>query len=147
MLPLTRRRDPEAREERWHIYYDDVHVGTIAKSAGVRSDVEQWGWICGFHPGERLTGTARDFEQARAEFEAAWRILSAKRTEADYDAWRDERDWTVWKYTMWETGLKMPTQTQDGTARCFCGAMITIASVESHVRAAHKMKPRIEALT
>jgi hypothetical protein len=24
----------------------------------------------------------------------------------------------------------------------FCGATITIASVESHVRAAHKMKPR-----
>jgi hypothetical protein len=82
MLPLTRRRDPEAREERWHIYYDDVHVGTIAKSAGGRSDVEQWDWICGFHPGERLTGSALDFEQARAEFEAAWRLFSAKRTEA-----------------------------------------------------------------
>jgi hypothetical protein len=48
---------------------------------------------------------------------------------------------------MWDAGLKMPTQTQDGSARCFCGATITIASVESHVRAAHKMKPRVEAFT
>jgi hypothetical protein len=43
---------------------------------------------------------------------------------------------------MWDTGMKMPTQTQDGTARCFCGATITIASVESHVRDAHKMRLR-----
>jgi hypothetical protein len=36
--------------------------------------------------------------------------------------------------------MKMPTQTQDGTARCFCGAAITIASVEGHVRTAHSMR-------
>jgi hypothetical protein len=47
---------------------------------------------------------------------------------------------------MWDAGMMMPTQTQDGTARCFCGAAITISSVEGHVRAAHKMKPRAEVL-
>jgi hypothetical protein len=39
---------------------------------------------------------------------------------------------------MWDAGLMMPTQTLDGTAHCCCGATITIASVESHVRAAHR---------
>jgi hypothetical protein len=104
------------------------------------------GFYPGSHPGEYLTGSAPDFERARADFEAAWQIFSAKRTEADYQAWRDNRDLTAWRYAMWDAGMKMPTQTQDGTARCFCGATITIASVESHVRAAHKMKLRAEAL-
>jgi hypothetical protein len=145
---LTRRRDRQARNECWHVYCGDVRVGTIAIKSGAPSDVDQWGWHCGFYPGshprEHVTGSAPDFERARADFEAAWRIFSAKRTEADYQAWRDNRDLTAWRYAMWDAGMKMPTQTLDGTARCFCGATITIASVESHVRAAHKMKPRTE---
>ena len=31
MPTLTRRRDPDAREEAWLIFYGDVHVGTIGK--------------------------------------------------------------------------------------------------------------------
>jgi len=30
MPELTRRRSAEAREECWHIYYGDIHAGTIA---------------------------------------------------------------------------------------------------------------------
>jgi hypothetical protein len=30
MPELTRRRNLEAREDCWHVYYGDVHVGTIA---------------------------------------------------------------------------------------------------------------------
>jgi hypothetical protein len=48
---------------------------------------------------------------------AAWhrpvfaaRIFSAKRTEADYQAWGDHRDWTARKYAMWERGEKFPLQ-------------------------------------
>jgi hypothetical protein len=88
-------------------------------------------------------GSSPDFEQARADFEAAWRIVSAKRTEADYQAWRDDRERTAWRRAMWAAGMMMPTQTQDGTARCFCGATITIASVESHVRTAHATVPAV----
>jgi hypothetical protein len=44
---------------------------------------------------------------------------------------------------MWAAGMMMPTQTQDGTACCFCGATITIASVESHVRTAHATVPAV----
>jgi hypothetical protein len=82
--------------------------------------------LSGVTSDEHLAGSAPDFERASADFEAAWRIFSAERTEADYQAWRDHRDWTAWKYAMWDAGMKMPTQTQDGTARCFCGATITI---------------------
>ena len=34
MPALTRRRYPE-RPDCWHVYYGDVHVGTIAKRAGI----------------------------------------------------------------------------------------------------------------
>ena len=34
MPALTRRRDPDARQETWRIHYTDVHVGTIAQCVG-----------------------------------------------------------------------------------------------------------------
>jgi hypothetical protein len=34
MPTLTRRRSTDAREECWHVYYGDVHVGTIAIRSG-----------------------------------------------------------------------------------------------------------------
>jgi hypothetical protein len=51
MTALTRRRNPEAPDERWHIYYGDVRVGTIATKTGAPFGVDQWGWDCGFYPG------------------------------------------------------------------------------------------------
>jgi hypothetical protein len=98
MSALTRRRDPDAHQEIWHVYYGDVHVGTIAQSVGNPNAAPQWQWRCGFYPGSRpgecTVGTAVTFEQARADFEAAWRVFSTRRTESDYQAWRDQRDWT-----------------------------------------------------
>jgi len=40
---------------------------------------------------------AATFDQARADFEAAWRVFLSKRTESDFQAWRDQRDWTTRK--------------------------------------------------
>jgi hypothetical protein len=34
--------------------------------------------------------------------------FSARRTEADYQAWRDERDWTARKYAMRDRGAQVP---------------------------------------
>jgi hypothetical protein len=51
MPTLARRRSLEARDECWHVYYGDVRVGTIAIKSGAPSDVDQWGWNCGFYPG------------------------------------------------------------------------------------------------
>jgi hypothetical protein len=104
MTELTRRRNPEAHQETWHVYFGDVRVGSISMRTGIPIDKDPWGWTCGFYPGsepgEYLTGTAPNFDQARADFEAAWRVFSARRTEADYQAWRDQRDWTERKYAI-----------------------------------------------
>ncbi|SHH20073.1 hypothetical protein [Bradyrhizobium erythrophlei] len=140
MPALTRRRYPE-RQDCWHVYYGDVHVGTIAIRAGVPVDVDRWGWDCGFYPpshhGRHVDGTAETFEQARADFEAAWREYLPKCSEADFEEYRRERARTAWKYRMWGKGCRMPTQSTDGRSRCFCGEPIDIAGVDQHVYAAH----------
>jgi len=121
---LTRCRYPE-RPDCWHVYFGDVHVGAITRRSGVPFDADQWGWICGFYPGsepgEHLSGTAAIFEQARADFEPAWQRFSAKRTEADYRAWRDSRDWHARKYKMWAAGELLPSQKPNTMMRCPCG--------------------------
>jgi hypothetical protein len=75
MSDLTRRQDPD-RPDCWQIYFGDVHVGTVAKSVGNPNAKPQWQWHVGFYPGskpgEQRGGTAPDFDQARAAFEAAW---------------------------------------------------------------------------
>jgi hypothetical protein len=43
---------------------------------------------------------------------------------ADFQAWRDERDWTARKYAMWETGERMPSQKPSSLMRYPCGATI-----------------------
>jgi hypothetical protein len=76
---LTRRRSSDAHRAAWHVYYGDVHVGTIGRRAGAPVDVDQWSWSCGFYPGLRSGqhryGTAATFELARAGFEADWNAL------------------------------------------------------------------------
>jgi len=54
--------------------------------------------------------TAASFEEAGADFEEAWQVFLAKRTEADFQAWRDQQDWTARKYAMWQAGEKLPSQ-------------------------------------
>jgi hypothetical protein len=111
---LTRRRYPDAPEECWHISYGDVHVGVIAIRTGSPHDEDPWGWNCGFypgsHPGECASGTAASFDEARADFEGAWKVFLSNRTEADFQAWSDQRDWTERKYAMWARGEKLPSQ-------------------------------------
>jgi hypothetical protein len=57
------------------------------------------GMVLGFYPGskpgEQTHGTAASFDQARADFERAWMMFSARRTKADYEEWREQRDWTA----------------------------------------------------
>jgi hypothetical protein len=92
--PIDRRPD-----ECWHVYWGDIHAGTIQIRSGIPFDEDSWGWSCGFYPGshprEHEDGTAATFDQARADFEHAWRRFLSKRTEADFQAWRDQRDWTA----------------------------------------------------
>ena len=113
MPELTRRRSLESPDECWHVYYGDVHVGTIALRTGMPPGEDPWDWNCGFypgsHPGECTDGTAATFKRARADFEKAWRVFLSKRTEADFQAWRDQRDWTTEKYRRFDRHERMPS--------------------------------------
>jgi len=146
MPALTRRRDPDAQQETWQIYYGDVRVGTISEETGKPTGTPSWQWVCGFYPGnpaEHARGSAKTFDQARGAFEIAWRYFLAKCTEADFDEYRRNRAFHAWKEAMSEAGLKLPTQVADSRATCFCGAAIGVADFEQHVYAAH-MEPKVE---
>jgi hypothetical protein len=113
MAALIRRRDPEARQQSWRAFYSDVHLGTISLRSGIPVDKDPWGWTCSFYPGSRpdecTAGTAASFDQARAGFEAAWRVFLSRRTDADFQAWRDQRDWTREKHRRFDRGERMPS--------------------------------------
>jgi hypothetical protein len=97
------------------VYYGDVHVGTIAERTGNPHDTEPH---CGFYPdsrpGERTSGTAETFDQARADFEAAWRVFLANHSEADFQAWCDQKAWTAQKYRRFDRGERMPHDWRPG---------------------------------
>src|ERR1700751_3383245 len=102
MTALTRRRDPDANQESWLVYYVDIQVGTIAMRAGVPADKDQWGWSVGFDPashrGLRASGTAKSFDAAREAFDVAWQWLLPKFTEADFRDYRRHRAFDAWKH-------------------------------------------------
>jgi hypothetical protein len=85
----------------------------FALRAGMPPGEDPWDWNCGFypgsHPGECTDGTAATFKRARADFEKAWRVFLSKRTEADFQAWRDQRDWTTEKYRRFDRHERMPS--------------------------------------
>ena len=145
MTTLTRRRDPDSRDEAWLVFCGDVHVGTIGMGSGNPTGGDQWSWHCGFYPGsnpgDAANGTAADFEAARAAFESAWSTFLAKRTEADFLEYRQHQAAHAWKLAMWNAGCSLPTQTADGRARCFCGAPIDVKSMDQHTYAVH-MEPK-----
>jgi hypothetical protein len=140
MPTLTCRREKDRHQESWRIYFGDVQVGWIGERAGVPKGVDQWGWSCGFHPGsdvrDHARGTAATFDQARADFEAAWRIFLPKCTEEGFQEWRRQQASTAWKYAMWEAGCRMPTQMVDGRA-VFAASPSNVKSSSAHVYACH----------
>jgi hypothetical protein len=146
MPKLTRRRYPE-RADCWHIFYGDVHVGTIARCSGVPVDVDQWEFACGFYPGIRPSqdrgGTAGTFDQARANFERAWSNLLPTLTETDFQEWREAEAWTRWKYAMWDSRHQLSTATTSGTSKRFCGSTISIGDMNGHVQSSHMDAARI----
>jgi len=104
-----------------------VHAGTIAIRSGNPHDEDPWEWNCGFypgsHPGDCTNGTAATFDEARADFEAAWQVFLSNRTDADLQVWRDQLDWTARKYAMWEAGERFPSQKPSSLMKCPCGEM------------------------
>jgi hypothetical protein len=99
------RTHPQARQRpavTWHVHYAGVRVGVIVERSGAPPTLDQWQWCCGFYPGsdpgDDRHGTAADFETARAAFEAAWREYLPKRTDADFEEWRQDAAWHTAKY-------------------------------------------------
>jgi hypothetical protein len=141
MTVLTRRRNPDAQQESWRVFYGDVEAGHISKRTGNPADTDRWQWFCGFypgsHPGEQQVGTAATLEQAREAFERAWALFLAKRTPEDFDAYRRDVAFTRWKYAMWDKGCRLPTQNTSCRSRCFCGAEIDLRTTENHIYSAH----------
>ena len=147
MPELTRRRYKHLTDC-WHIYYGDVHVGTVARRTGQPHDKDSWEWRCGFYPGsepgEHQSGVAATFDDACTAFERAWRVFLSHRTEADFQAWRDGRDWTERKYAMWEAGERLPSQKPNSLMRCPCGEVFDSHQLENnlihvpHITAAHQ---------
>jgi hypothetical protein len=110
--PHCRRSNDHPHEQCWLIYYGDIHAGTISERTGNPYETEPWEWQCGFYPGARpgecTSGTAKTFDQARADFEAAWKVFFSNRTDADLQACRDQEAWTAEKYRRFDRGERMP---------------------------------------
>jgi hypothetical protein len=79
------------------------------------------------HPGEHQSGTAASLGEARADFERAWDVFLSKRAEADFKAWRDDRDWSARKYALWDAGKRLeppscgPGKPAHRFRKCPCG--------------------------
>jgi hypothetical protein len=118
-----------------------VHIGTIGKRAGVPHDVDPWGWSCGFYPGcepgRHTSGAAESFDLARKGFEEDWTRLLPILPESAFVEWRRAQAFHGWKYRMWDTGCRMPTQERSGRSRCFCGAVIDLVTMDPHIIEVH----------
>jgi hypothetical protein len=100
MTALTRRH-PE-RTDCWHVYYGDVHVGAIARRTGcarstsirgngAAASIRAWSR-------DRADAAPQPISMGTADFEAAWRRILPTLTEANFQEWHDQRDWTAKKY-------------------------------------------------
>lgn len=140
MTALTRRRDREAAKESWQIFYGDVRIGTVSERSGAAHRLDCWEWACGFASlpaGSHKHGTAVSLDRAKEAFEEAWRELHPRCTEAQLQEQREQDAWTAWKYRMFDSGRKLPTATETGWSKCFCGADIDNAGTAAHIKAHH----------
>lgn len=142
MTALTRRRSDNPHQETWHIYFEDVRVGTIGVRGGVPVHADQWGWSVGFtpgmEPGTQRSGVAASFEAARAAFEAAWRELEPALPDSALDEWRRDRDWRAEMAERRARGEKLDSETQSTLMRCVCGTTFdSWKAAESYPHRAH----------
>ena len=78
-------------------------------------------------------GAAATLDQAKADFEAAWLVFLAKRTEVDFQEWRDQQEWTERKYDMRKRGERSPTQNPSSLMTCPCGQIFDSHLLEETV--------------
>jgi hypothetical protein len=56
MPELTRRRNLEAPDECWHVFYGDVRVGVVAIRTGMPPGEDPWAGLAGSIPAEIKAG-------------------------------------------------------------------------------------------
>jgi hypothetical protein len=95
---LTRRPDPHHKDA-WLVYADDICAGSISRAVGLPNAAEAWKFSAGLYPGSRRSRAARPI---------AWRAFASTRTEADFEAWRERRDWTARKHAARDRGEEVP---------------------------------------
>jgi hypothetical protein len=89
------------------------------------------------HRGIAKDGIATTFDQARDDFEQAWRAIQPKIDESVLPGAPATRARTAWKYAMHDAGAKLPTELASGQSKCFCGAELTAESISDHVLAVY----------
>jgi len=112
--PLPARRYPE-RPDCWHVFFTATfHVGTIARRTGNPHDTDSWemalaAFLSGLASGRmhrRHGPTSFDRKPARPSMPHG-RCFLSNRTEADFQAWRDQRDWTCLKRVLESSRLTL----------------------------------------
>jgi hypothetical protein len=94
-------------------------------------------------PENAAAARQRHSTRPRAEFEDAGRLFLSKRTEADFQAWRDQRYWTDRKYALWDAGQRLdPPSHSLGTAasrfmKCPCGEVFGMGGPAEVVHVRH----------
>jgi hypothetical protein len=77
-----------------------------------------------------LTERPSPSNRSRADFERAWKIFLSKRTEADFQAWRER------KYALWDAGKKLeppsygPGKPYSRFRKCPCGEVFDMHGPE-----------------
>jgi hypothetical protein len=81
----------------------------------------------------------QDLRQSRRDFERAWKVFLSNRTEADFKAWREQRDWTERKYALWDAGKKLeppgygPGKPCSRFRKCRCGEVFDMHRLEQNL--------------
>jgi hypothetical protein len=142
MPALTRRRSTDAREECWHIFYGDVHAGTIAIRSGVPHDEDQWGWSCGFYPGSRLAfGRACPAGQCRKVKVATGNKLKACVRRARISRRnRRRRHQRQYPDPYWQGSLAFPVERKPAEVNC---GHVLLAAVEQRSRARNAKRLKV----
>jgi hypothetical protein len=73
-------------------------------------------------------------------------VFLSRRTEADFRAWRSQRDWTARKYALWDADERLPSQKPSSMMHCPCGEMFDSHRLENtlihvpHITAEYKAR-------
>ena len=107
MLDLTRRRNP-SRANSWLVCYGDLHAGTIGAPSAIRVPRRNGSGYAAFtlaeNPCEQRCGQPTRSTGPAPRSRRPGSTYLPRRTEADFQAWRDHQAWTEEKYRRFDRG-------------------------------------------